>query len=79
LCDGADRRLGGGSGKEEMCAFMEILPFIWVIIVVVQEFHLQSAFHAFSELLVEPSHVHLVLLYVGEAPFVDEELADAAE
>jgi hypothetical protein len=29
--------------------------------------------------IVETSHVHLVPLYVGEAPFVDEKLADAAE
>jgi hypothetical protein len=32
-----------------------------------------------SELLIETSHVHLVPLNVGEAPFVNEELANAAE
>jgi hypothetical protein len=58
---------------------MEILPFIWVIMVVIWEFYLQSAFHSLSEPFIKTSHVHLVLLYVREAPFVDEELADAAE
>jgi hypothetical protein len=58
---------------------VEILPFIQVIIVVVREFYLQSSFYAFSEPLVETSHVHFIPLYVGETLFVDEELADAAE
>jgi hypothetical protein len=57
---------------------MEVLPFIRVIMVVIQEFYLQSAFYSLSELFVETSHVHLILLYVGEVPFVNEELADAA-
>jgi hypothetical protein len=58
---------------------MEVLPVIWVIIIVIREFHPQSALHALSEPLIEPSHVHFVSLYVGEAPFVNEELADAVE
>jgi hypothetical protein len=47
--------------------------------VVIWEFHLQLAFHLFSELLVEASHVHFVPLYVGEVPFVQEEFADVAK
>jgi hypothetical protein len=43
------------------------------------EFYLQSAFHSLSEPFIKTSHVHLVLLYVGEAPFVNEELADGVE
>jgi hypothetical protein len=58
---------------------MEILPFIWVIVVVIQEFYLQPASHSLSEPFVETSHVHFVLLYVGEALFAEEELADAGE
>jgi hypothetical protein len=58
---------------------VEILPFIWVIVVVIWKFYLQPAFNLFLEPLVETSHVHFVPLYVGEAPFVQEELADAAE
>jgi hypothetical protein len=58
---------------------VEILPFIQVIIVVVQEFYLQSSFHAFSEPLIETSHVYFIPFYVGETLFVDEEFADAAE
>jgi hypothetical protein len=58
---------------------MEVLPFIQVIVVVICEFYLQPAFHSLSELFVKTSHVHFVLLYVREAPFVDEELADAVE
>jgi hypothetical protein len=58
---------------------MEILPFIRVIMVVIWEFYLQPAFDLFSELLIEALHVHFVPLYVGEAPFVQEEFADAAE
>jgi hypothetical protein len=57
---------------------VEILPFIQVIVVMIQEFYLQPAFHSLSEPFVETSHVHFVPLYVREAPFVDEELADAA-
>jgi hypothetical protein len=45
----------------------------------IREFYLQPAFHSLSEPFVETSHVHLVPLYVGEAPFVNEELANAAE
>jgi hypothetical protein len=58
---------------------MEVLPFIWVIMVMIREFYLQSAFYSFSEPLVETLHVHLVPLNVGEAPFVNEKLADVAE
>jgi hypothetical protein len=58
---------------------VEILPFIWVIVVMIWEFYLQPAFYSLSEPFIETSHVHLVLLYVREAPFVNEELADAAE
>jgi hypothetical protein len=58
---------------------MEVLPFIQVIVVVIQEFYLQPAFHSLSEPFIETSHVHFVLLYVREVPFVDEELADAAK
>jgi hypothetical protein len=58
---------------------MEILPFIWVIMVMVQEFHLQSGLHALLEPLIEPSHVHFVSLYVGEAPLVNEDLANTVE
>jgi hypothetical protein len=58
---------------------MEVLPFKPVIMVMIQEFHLQSTFHSLLELFVETSHVHLVPLYVGEALFVNEEFADAAE
>jgi hypothetical protein len=47
-----------------MCAFMEFLPFIWVIMVMIQEFYLQSAFYSLSESLVETLHVHLVPLNV---------------
>jgi hypothetical protein len=57
---------------------MEVLPFIWVIVVVIQEYYLQPAFHSLSELFIETSHVHFVPLHVREAPFVEEELADAA-
>jgi hypothetical protein len=56
---------------------MEVLPFIWVIVIMIQECYLQPAFYLLSELFVETLHVHLVLLYVREAPFVDEEFADA--
>jgi hypothetical protein len=45
----------------------------------VREFYLQSAFDSLSELFVEVSHVHLVALYVGEAPLVNEELANMVE
>jgi hypothetical protein len=79
LCNGTDRRFSGGSGEEEVGALVEVLPFIWVIMIVIREFHLQSALHALSEPFVETLHVHFVAFYVGEAPFVDEELADAAE
>jgi hypothetical protein len=58
---------------------MEILPFIRVIVVVIWEFYLQPAFDSLSEPFTEASHVHFVLLYVREVPFVQEELADAAE
>jgi hypothetical protein len=58
---------------------VEILPFIQVIMVVIQEFYLQPAFDLFSKLFVETSHVHFVPLYVGEAPFVEEKLTDVAE
>jgi hypothetical protein len=58
---------------------MEVLPFIWVIMVMIWEFYLQSAFHLLSELFVETLHVHLVWLNVGEALLVNEELADAVE
>jgi hypothetical protein len=47
--------------------------------IVIREFHLQSTFYSLSEPFVEASHVHLVALYVGEAPFVNEELANVAE
>jgi hypothetical protein len=43
------------------------------------EFYLQPAFHSLSEPFVEASHLHLVLLNVREAPFVNEELANVAE
>jgi hypothetical protein len=58
---------------------MEVLPFIWVIVVMIWEFYLQSAFYSLSEPFIETSHVHLVLLNVGEVPFGDEKLADLAE
>jgi hypothetical protein len=58
---------------------MEVLPFIRVIMVMIREFYLQSAFYLLSEPLVKTSHIHLVPLNVGEAPFVDEKLADAVE
>jgi hypothetical protein len=58
---------------------VEILPFIWVIMVMIQEFYLQSAFYTLSEPFVESSHVHFVALYVREAPLVNEEFANAAE
>jgi hypothetical protein len=58
---------------------VEILPFIQVIVVMVREFYLQSAFDSLSEPFIEASHVHLVALYVGEVLFVDEGLADVAE
>jgi hypothetical protein len=45
----------------------------------VQEFYLQSAFDSLLEQFVETSHVHLVVLYVGEAPLVNEELANTVE
>jgi hypothetical protein len=51
-------------------ALMKVLPFIQIIMIVIWEFYLQSALHALSEPLIEPSHVHFVSLYVGEAPFV---------
>jgi hypothetical protein len=79
LCNGTDRQFGGGSGEEEVGTLVEVLPFIRVIVVVIWEFYLESAFYSFSESFIEASHVHLVAFYVGEAPFVDEELADAAE
>jgi hypothetical protein len=58
---------------------VEILPFIWVIMVMIREFHLESAFYSLSEPFVEASYVHFVVLYVGEAPLVNEELANVAE
>jgi hypothetical protein len=58
---------------------VEILPFIWVIMVMIWEFYLESAFYSLSEPFVKASHVHFVALYVGEAPLVNEELANAAE
>jgi hypothetical protein len=58
---------------------VEILPFIWVIMVMVWEFYLQSAFDLLSEPFIETSHVHLVALYVGQALLVNEELANTAE
>jgi hypothetical protein len=45
----------------------------------IQEFYLQSTFYSLSEPFIKTSHVHLVPLYVGEAPFVNEKLANAAE
>jgi hypothetical protein len=45
----------------------------------VREFYLQSAFDSLSEPFIKASHVHLVALYVGEAPLVNEELANMAE
>jgi hypothetical protein len=56
---------------------MEVLPFIWVIVVMIQEFYLQPAFYSLSEPFIETMHVHLVSLYVREVPFVNEEFADA--
>jgi hypothetical protein len=79
LCNGTDRRFSGSSSEEEMGTLMEVLPFIWVIMVIIREFYLESGFYSFSEPFVEASHVHLVAFYVGEAPFVNEELADAVE
>jgi hypothetical protein len=79
LCNGTNRQFGGGSGEEEVGALVEVLPFIRVIMIVIQEFYLQSALHALSEPFIEALHVHFVALYVGEVPFVNEELADAAE
>jgi hypothetical protein len=58
---------------------MEVLPFIRVIVVMIWEFHLQSTFHLLLEPFVKTSHVHLVPLNVREVPFVNEELANAAE
>jgi hypothetical protein len=58
---------------------MEVLPFIWVIVVMIQEFYLQSAFYLLSEPFIETSHVHFVLLNVGEVLLVNEELANAVE
>jgi hypothetical protein len=58
---------------------MEVLPFIWVIVVMIREFYLQSTFYSLSEPFIETSHVHLVALYVREAPLVNEELANVAE
>jgi hypothetical protein len=58
---------------------VEVLPFIWVIVVMIREFYLQSTFYSLSEPFIETSHVHLVPLYVREAPLVNEELANAAE
>jgi hypothetical protein len=60
-------------------ALVEVLPFIRVIMIVIREFHLQSVFYALSEPLIKASHVHFVVLYVGEAPLVNEEFADVAE
>jgi hypothetical protein len=48
-------------------------------VVMIREFYLESAFYSLSEPFVEASHVHLVALYVGEAPLVNEELANVAE
>jgi hypothetical protein len=62
-----------------MCTFVEILPFIRVIMVMIREFYLQPAFHSLSEPFIKASHVHLVPLNVREAPLVDEELANVAE
>jgi hypothetical protein len=62
-----------------MCTLVEILPFIQVIMVVIQEFYLQPALDLFLESLVETSHVYFVALYVREALFVQEKLTDAAE
>jgi hypothetical protein len=64
-----------------VCTLIEILPFIQVIVVVIWEFHLQPAFDLFLDLepVIETLHVHLISLYVGEVPFVQEEFADAAE
>jgi hypothetical protein len=47
--------------------------------VMIWEFYLESAFYSLSEPFVKASHVHLVALYVGEVPLVNEELANAAE
>jgi hypothetical protein len=47
--------------------------------VVIREFYLQPALDLFLEPLIKASHVHFVLLYVGETPFVQEEFADVAE
>jgi hypothetical protein len=44
-----------------------------------REFYLQSTFHSLSEPFIKTSHVHFVPLNVGEAPFVNEKLADSAE
>jgi hypothetical protein len=60
-------------------ALVEILPFIQVIMVVMQKLYLQPAFHLLLEPFVETLHVHFVPLYVGEALFANEELADVAE
>jgi hypothetical protein len=51
---------------------VEILPFIQVIVVMVWEFYLQSAFDLLSEPFIEASHVHLVVLYIGEVLLVNE-------
>jgi hypothetical protein len=58
---------------------VEILPFIQVIVVVIRELYLQPAFHSLLEPFVKTLHVHFVLLYVGEALFVNKELADVVE
>jgi hypothetical protein len=58
---------------------VEILPFIWVIVVVIREFYLQPAFDSLSELFIETLHVHFVPLYIGEALYVQEKLADMVE
>jgi hypothetical protein len=58
---------------------MEILPFIWVIVVVIQEFYLQPALDLFPESFIKTLHVHFVPLHVREAPLIEEEPADVAE
>jgi hypothetical protein len=58
---------------------VEILPFIQVIMVVIQEFYLQPAFDLFLELFIKTSHVHFILLYVGEVLFIQEKFADVVE
>jgi hypothetical protein len=58
---------------------VEILPFIWVIMLVIQELHLQPAFDVLLESLVKTAHVHFVPLYVEETSLVEEEFTDVAE